>query len=149
MRPWFPGQRLSFANRQERESEHIMNFLSSKEITNFKAKCIALSSALKIELADGYCTEANCCLKTDANGILPPSLKHQYIWDHSEVNELFSENCCSIGKGFVSVFVCSKLNVDFGFYQGGLSGIKTGAMASKLMSEFSQCDFIRSSKDWI
>lgn len=139
----------SLVSWSERESENIINFLSSEETMNIKAKCIALSSAMKIELADGYCTEANCCLKTDDNGTLSPFLRHQYIWGHSEVNELISANCCSICKGLVSVFVCSKLNVDFGFYQGGLSGIKTGAMASKLMSEFSQCDFILSSKDWI
>jgi hypothetical protein len=44
---------LSNANRQERESEQIMNLLLSEEGTNFKARSIALSSALKIELADG------------------------------------------------------------------------------------------------
>ena len=43
----------SIANRQERESEQIMNLLSSAEATNFKARKFALASALKIELADG------------------------------------------------------------------------------------------------
>jgi len=40
-------------NRQERESEQIMNLLLSEEATNFKARSIALVSAPKIELADG------------------------------------------------------------------------------------------------
>ena len=44
---------LSIANRQERESEQIMNLLFLEEATNFKARRIALASALKIELADG------------------------------------------------------------------------------------------------
>jgi hypothetical protein len=51
MHPGLPGQRLTFANRQKREFEHILNFLSSEEATNFKAKRIAFSSAL----TDGYC----------------------------------------------------------------------------------------------
>ena len=66
MRPLLPGQRLTFANRQKREFEHILNFLSSEEATNFKAKRIALSSAL----TDGYCREASCCLKTAVNTAL-------------------------------------------------------------------------------
>jgi hypothetical protein len=37
---------LSIANRKERESEQIMNLLSSEEATNFKARRIALASAL-------------------------------------------------------------------------------------------------------
>jgi hypothetical protein len=48
---------LSIANRQERESEQIMNSLFSEEATNFKARRIALASALKIELADGIRAE--------------------------------------------------------------------------------------------
>jgi hypothetical protein len=44
---------LSIANKQERESEHIMNLLLSEEATNFKATRIALASVLNIELADG------------------------------------------------------------------------------------------------
>ena len=40
-------------NRQQRESEQIMNLLSSEEATNSKARIIALACALKIELADG------------------------------------------------------------------------------------------------
>ena len=43
----------SIANRQERESEQIMNLLFSEEATNVKARRIAVASALKIELADG------------------------------------------------------------------------------------------------
>jgi hypothetical protein len=46
-------QQLSIANRQKRESEQIMNFLLSEEATNFKARSIALASALKTELTDG------------------------------------------------------------------------------------------------
>ena len=34
-----------------------MNLLLSEEAMNFKARCIALASALKIELADGSRTE--------------------------------------------------------------------------------------------
>jgi ribonuclease HI len=45
------------ANRQERESEQIMNLLFTEEATNFKARSIALASALKIELADGIRAE--------------------------------------------------------------------------------------------
>jgi hypothetical protein len=50
---------LSFTtlNREERDSEQIMNLLLSEEATNFKARSIALASALKIELADGNRTE--------------------------------------------------------------------------------------------
>jgi hypothetical protein len=40
---------LSIANKQEIESEQIMNLLSSEEAPNFKAR----ACALKIELADG------------------------------------------------------------------------------------------------
>lgn len=43
---------LSIAHRQERESEQIINLLSSEEVTNFKLRRIALVSALKIGLAD-------------------------------------------------------------------------------------------------
>jgi hypothetical protein len=34
-----------------------MNLLFSEEATNFKARCIALASALKIELVDGIRAE--------------------------------------------------------------------------------------------
>ena len=44
--------RFSIANRQEIESEQIMNLLSSEEATNFKERSIVLASAPKIELAD-------------------------------------------------------------------------------------------------
>ena len=43
---------LSIAYRPEIESEQIMN-LFLQEATNFKARSIALVSALTIELADG------------------------------------------------------------------------------------------------
>ena len=43
---------LSITNRQDKESEQIMNLLSSEDASNFKARSIALASALKIELAD-------------------------------------------------------------------------------------------------
>jgi hypothetical protein len=39
------------------ESEQIMNLFFSEEATNFKARSIALASALKIELADGIRAE--------------------------------------------------------------------------------------------
>jgi hypothetical protein len=42
---------FSIANRQERESEKMMN-LHPEDAMNFKARSIALASALKIELAD-------------------------------------------------------------------------------------------------
>jgi hypothetical protein len=44
---------LSIAHRQERESEQIMNWLSSEEATNFKAISIALAYALNILHSDG------------------------------------------------------------------------------------------------
>ena len=66
---------LSIANRQERESVQIMKLLSSKEATNFKARIIALASALKIELADGSRRESTCCPKTAADATLSPSLE--------------------------------------------------------------------------
>jgi hypothetical protein len=44
---------LSIVNRQERESEQIINLLSIEEATNFKARSITLAFALKIEIADG------------------------------------------------------------------------------------------------
>ena len=43
---------LSIAHRQERESEQIMNWLSSEEATNFKAISIALAYALNILQSD-------------------------------------------------------------------------------------------------
>ena len=49
---WLPGQ-LLIDNMQGRVFEDIMNLLSSEEATNFKARRIALASAIKIELADG------------------------------------------------------------------------------------------------
>ena len=52
MCPWLPGQHL-IANMRGRVSEEIMNLLSSEEATNFKARRIALASAIKIELEDG------------------------------------------------------------------------------------------------
>jgi hypothetical protein len=51
-----------------------MNLLSSEEATNFKARRIALASALKIELADGSRRESTCCPKTAADATLSPSL---------------------------------------------------------------------------
>jgi hypothetical protein len=50
MCPWLLGQ-LLIANMQGRVFEEIMNLLSSEEATNFKARRIALASAIKIELA--------------------------------------------------------------------------------------------------
>jgi hypothetical protein len=52
-----------------------MKLLSSKEATNFKARIIALASALKIELADGSRRESTCCPKTAADATLSPSLE--------------------------------------------------------------------------
>ena len=44
---------LSIAHRQDRESEQIINLLSSEEVTHFKLRRIALVSTMKIGLADG------------------------------------------------------------------------------------------------
>jgi hypothetical protein len=52
-----------------------MNLLSSEEATNFKARRIALVSAIKIELADGNRRESTCCQKTAADATLSPSLE--------------------------------------------------------------------------
>jgi hypothetical protein len=41
-----------------------MNFLSSEEATNFKARSIALASVLKIELADEKNRPPACCANT-------------------------------------------------------------------------------------
>jgi ribonuclease HI len=57
LKRWQGVLQLSIANRQERESEQIMNLLFSEEATNFKARSTALASALKIELADGIRAE--------------------------------------------------------------------------------------------
>jgi len=74
MRPWLPGQ-LLIANKQGRVPEEIMNLLSSEEATNFKARSIALASAIKIDLAHGNRKESTCCPKTAANATLSPSLE--------------------------------------------------------------------------
>jgi hypothetical protein len=42
---------------------------------NFKARSIALASALKIELADGNRREATCCPKTSTDATLPQSFE--------------------------------------------------------------------------
>jgi hypothetical protein len=60
---------------QGRVSEEIMNLLSSEEATNFKARRIALVSAIKIELEDGNRRESTCCPKTAADATLSPSLE--------------------------------------------------------------------------
>jgi hypothetical protein len=72
--------------------------------------------------------------------------------EYSDVTDLISANCCWISKGFVSDFlycISSKLKVGFGFNHGRFSGIIIGAMSSKVLTEFSNCDFTRSSKGWI
>ena len=74
MCPWLPGQHL-ISNMQGRVSEEIMNLLSSEETTNFKARRIALASAIKIELADGNRRESTCCPKRAADATLSPSLE--------------------------------------------------------------------------
>ena len=61
---------LSIANRQERETEQIMNLIWSEEATNFKGRRIAFASALKIELADASQKESTCCPKTAADATL-------------------------------------------------------------------------------
>jgi len=52
-----------------------MNLLLSVGVTNFKARSIALASALKIELADGNRREYTCCPKTAADATLSQSLE--------------------------------------------------------------------------
>jgi len=49
-----------------------MNLLSSQEETNFKARSIALASALTIKLADGNRREYTCCQKTAGDATLSP-----------------------------------------------------------------------------
>jgi hypothetical protein len=55
---WIPSHLVSHGNtvvdqEAKRESQEILNLLSSEEAMNLKARIIALASALKIELADG------------------------------------------------------------------------------------------------
>ena len=72
-----------------------MNLLSSEEATNFKARRIALASAIKIELADGNRGESTCCPKTATAATLSPSLEPSVsILDYSDVNDLMSVKCC-------------------------------------------------------
>jgi hypothetical protein len=127
-----------------------MNILFSEEATNFKAKSIALTSALKIEQADGSRRESTRCPKTAADATLLPSFEASvYIVEYSDATDLISAKCCRISKGFVSDFlycVSLKLKVGFGFNHGGFSGITIGAMSSKLISEFSKCDLTRRPK---
>jgi hypothetical protein len=52
-----------------------MNLLSSEEATNFKARRIALASAIKIELADGNRRESTYCPKTAVDATIPLSLE--------------------------------------------------------------------------
>jgi hypothetical protein len=51
-----------------------MNLLSIEEVTNFKARIIALAFALKIELADGSRRGLTCCPKTAAGDTVSQSL---------------------------------------------------------------------------
>ena len=70
---------LSIANKQEREYEHIMNLLLSEEATNFKARSIALASALKIELTDGNRESKPAVQKQLPMLLYHHLLNHQYI----------------------------------------------------------------------
>jgi len=71
-----------------------MILLSSEEATNFKARRIALASALKIELADGSRRESTCCPKTAADATLSPSLDPSVkIAEYSDVTVLISAKC--------------------------------------------------------
>ena len=70
---------LLIANKQERESEHIMNLLLSEEATNFKATRIALASALKIDLADGNRESKPTVRKQLSMLLYHHLLNHQYI----------------------------------------------------------------------
>jgi len=66
---------LTIASRKERESELIMNLLSSEEATNFKERSITLYSALKMEMADGNRRKYTCCPKTAADATVSPSFE--------------------------------------------------------------------------
>jgi hypothetical protein len=88
MCPGLPGQ-LLIANMQGRVFEEIMNLLSSEEATNFKARRIALASAIKIELADGNRRESTCCPKTAADATISLSLEPSVY----NVNDLISVKC--------------------------------------------------------
>ena len=68
-----------------------MKLLSSEETTNFKARNIALASAMKIEIADGNRREQTSCLKTAASANLSPSLEPSVsIAKYLDVMELIS-----------------------------------------------------------
>ena len=54
--------------------KQIMNLHSSEEATYFRARSIALASALQIELADVNRRELTCCQKSVADATLSPSV---------------------------------------------------------------------------
>jgi hypothetical protein len=90
----FSVLQLAIPNR-EREYELIMNLLSSEEATKFKARRIALASALKIELADGNRRNNTGCRKTAVDATLSPSPEQSvYILEYSDVMDLISAKCC-------------------------------------------------------
>ena len=137
---------LSIAYRPEIESEQIMN-LFLQEATNFKARSIALVSALTIELADGNGREYICCRKTAAEcyhitTIRTISIKCRVFWCYwyNLVKMLMNHQ-----KSLIHIFfsLSSKFKVGFGFNHGEFSGIAIGTMSSKLISECSKLDFIR------
>ena len=118
MCPGLPGQ-LLIANMQGRVFEEIMHLLSSEEATNFKARRIALASAIKIELADGNRRESTCCPKTAADATISLSLEPSvYIVEYSDVNDLISVKCGWFSQGFPS-----DLKVVFVFNPGTKIGI--------------------------
>jgi hypothetical protein len=90
----FSVLQLAIPNR-EREYELIMNLLSSEEATKFKARRIALASALKIELADGNRRNYTGCRKTAVDATLSPSPEQSvYILEYSDAMDLISAKYC-------------------------------------------------------
>jgi hypothetical protein len=65
---------LSIANTGKKENPNRSYIYSSEEATNFKARCIALASAIKIELADANRRESTCCSKTAADATMSLSM---------------------------------------------------------------------------
>ena len=54
-----------------------MNLHSSEEATNFRARSIAIDSALKIELADDNRRELACCQKSAADASIQMLLRNR------------------------------------------------------------------------
>ena len=72
-----------------------MNLLSSEEATKYKARSIALASAVKIELADDNRRKYTCCPKTAVYATLSPSSEPSvYSAEYADIMDLISVKCC-------------------------------------------------------